>query len=363
MMLVTEARTRDLPAAERFDYWRSLTAETLLPNTLRSEHASDFGAELRLLDLGAVQVSGLRYPQLETYRPAKLIRRSDPEAYQLMLNLRGGHRIIQGGCDTTSSAGEMTLYDTSRPWHGWAEADTGTVGGIMVQLPRQLLPLPQDKVRSLTAVRMSGREGMGALLAGFLRQMAADASSYTPADASRLAVVAVDLLAAVCAHHLEAERQLPPETRHHALILRIRTFIEQHLADPGLTPAAVAAAHNISTRHLHRLFQAQGMTVAGWIRQRRLENCHRELADPRHRHRTIQAVAARWGFTDKAHFSRVFRAAYGMPPGDLRHLAQDRHGGHATSTAWRPETTTNLRLNPDTPHASKTETHLPHPER
>ncbi|WP_418952371.1 hypothetical protein [Streptomyces chartreusis] len=71
----------------------------------------------------------------------------------------------------------MTLYDTSRPWHGWAEADTGAVDGIMVQLPRQLLPVPQDKVRLLTAVRLSGREGMGALLAGFLRQMVADATS------------------------------------------------------------------------------------------------------------------------------------------------------------------------------------------
>ncbi|MEU1622891.1 helix-turn-helix domain-containing protein [Streptomyces sp. NPDC005722] len=97
-------------------------------------------------------------------------------------------------------------------------------------------------------------------------------------------------------------------------MLRIRGFIEQHLADPGLTPATVAAAHNISTRQLHRLFQAQNMAVAGWIRRRRLENCRRDLADPRYGQHTVQVVAARWGFTDKAHFSRLFRATYGMPP-------------------------------------------------
>lgn len=27
---------------------------------------------------------------------------------------------------------------------------------------------------------------------------------------------------------------------------------------------------------------------------------------------------ARWGFTDPAHFSRAFRAAYGMPPAEYR---------------------------------------------
>ena len=29
-------------------------------------------------------------------------------------------------------------------------------------------------------------------------------------------------------------------------------------------------------------------------------------------------VGARWGFADPAHFSRVFKAAYGMPPGVFR---------------------------------------------
>ncbi|AEM86360.1 helix-turn-helix domain-containing protein [Streptomyces violaceusniger] len=319
-MLVTEFSTSHLPAAERFDHWCGLTADTLIPNTLGSDHASHFEAELRLLDLGLVQISALRYPPLETHRPAKLIRRSDPEVCQLMLNLRGGHRLVQAGLDTTSSAGELMLYDTSRPWHGWATAATGSVEGIMVQFPRQLLPLPQGKIRSLTAARLSGREGMGALLAGFLRQMAADAASYTVADTSRLATITIDLLAAVCAHHLDTERHLPPETHHHVLLLRIRAFIEQHLGKPGLTPAMVAAAHNISTRHLHRLFQTQGLTVAGLIRQRRLENCHRELTDPHHNHRTIQAIAAGWGFADKAHFSRLFLATFGMAPSHYRHL-------------------------------------------
>ncbi len=42
-------------------------------------------------------------------------------------------------------------------------------------------------------------------------------------------------------------------------------------AIPQLSPAAVAAAHHISLRSLHQLFHDEGLTVAGWIRQRRLE--------------------------------------------------------------------------------------------
>ncbi|MGW5265624.1 helix-turn-helix domain-containing protein [Microbispora sp. NPDC004025] len=89
----------------------------------------------------------------------------------------------------------------------------------------------------------------------------------------------------------------------------------------GLTPETIAAAHQISVRHLYTLFAEQGLTVAAWIRRCRLEQCHRDLADPRRRSLPIQSVAARWGFTDAATFSRAFRAAYGMSPRDHRDLA------------------------------------------
>jgi AraC-like DNA-binding protein len=32
----------------------------------------------------------------------------------------------------------------------------------------------------------------------------------------------------------------------------------------------------------------------------------------------VSAVAARWGLTDPAAFSRLFRAAYGVPPLEYR---------------------------------------------
>ncbi|GAA2788117.1 hypothetical protein GCM10010470_23340 [Saccharopolyspora taberi] len=61
-----------------------------------------------------------------------------------------------------------------------------------------------------------------------------------------------------------------------------------------------------------------------WIRQRRLERCRRDLTNPHLRQRPVHAIAARWGFTDPAHFSRIFRAAYGLSPSDYRHNAFSR---------------------------------------
>ncbi|MFD4701025.1 helix-turn-helix transcriptional regulator [Streptomyces niveus] len=63
-----------------------------------------------------------------------------------------------------------------------------------------------------------------------------------------------------------------------------------------------------------------GTSPAAWIRHRRLERCRLDLANPRLNARPIQAIAERWGFTNPTHFSRLFRAAYGIPPRDYRHL-------------------------------------------
>lgn len=322
MVMVTDFRTLDLPVGDRFTSWHDMTASALIPNVIRSEHDADFRASARVLELGGIRVSSLTYPPLETRRPASMVRRSDPESLQLMITRRGSHRILQSGRDATSGPGEVLLYDTSRPWQGWASAGQATVEGVMVQFPRALLPLPADKVRRLVCEPMPGQDGMGALLSTYLTQLTAGADTYTAADGARLAGLTVDLMTAFLARRLEAADRVPPHSRSNVQMLEIRAFIHRHLGDPELTPGAIAAAHNLSVRSLHRLFRDHGVTVAGWIRARRLERCRRDLADPLLHTRPVRGVAARWGFTDPAHFSRAFRAAYGHSPQAYRRLHQ-----------------------------------------
>ena len=114
---------------------------------------------------------------------------------------------------------------------------------------------------------------------------------------------------------------MPPETRQRALLQRSHAFVEQRLGDPELTPATIAGAHYISVRYLYRLFEGEPAGVAGWVRQRRLERCRRDLLDPALAARPVSAIAARWGLANASHFSRAFRAAYGLSPVEYRALA------------------------------------------
>jgi AraC-like DNA-binding protein len=105
-----------------------------------------------------------------------------------------------------------------------------------------------------------------------------------------------------------------------------KEYIEVHLGDLDLSPDAVAAAQNISTRTLHRLFESEGLTISGWTRNRRLEHCRVELGDGAFDNLSVSSIGARWGLWDAAHFSRLFKSAFGESPRAYRATAAARRG-------------------------------------
>jgi AraC-like DNA-binding protein len=140
-------------------------------------------------------------------------------------------------------------------------------------------------------------------------------------DGVRLSEALLDLLVVALAERLDRVGDVAPATLRRALLASVQDFIEQRLSDPLLSPTAIAAAHHISLRYLHKLFESQPHSVAGWIRQRRLERCRRDLLNPSLSHWPVSSIAARWGLGDPSRFNRQFRDAYGLPPAEYRRAA------------------------------------------
>ncbi|MEG3630744.1 AraC-like ligand-binding domain-containing protein [Streptomyces poriticola] len=325
-------RTDDVPVADRFDSWRSSLARAMVPVEIRSDRGGDFRAEMTLLELGSLRVVSVTTQPMSLHRTSRLIRQSDPGVLLCSLPLHGSLGVSQAGLESVHGPHEMSLIDASLPF------DCHVHGGkaLVLEIPRALLAVPTGGADRLLTRRIPGWEGVGALLSGFLIRLATDGGAFLPPDGPRLETILADLLSATLAHRLDAGDFLPPETGRWAVAMRVREFIRAHLRDPQLTVQTVAAAHHISTSYLHVLFREEGLTVAAWIRSQRLERSRRDLAEPG---TPVQAIAARWGFSHPAAFSRAFRATYGMSPTEYRRAVhctpaeRPRNLGAATGTA------------------------------
>jgi acetamidase/formamidase/AraC-like DNA-binding protein len=109
-----------------------------------------------------------------------------------------------------------------------------------------------------------------------------------------------------------------------ALLHRICQTIERRLDDPDLAPARVAQAEGISERYLQKLFEGVGDNFTHYVRERRLQRAWADLSNPAEAHRSISEIAYRYGFGDSAHFSRTFRARFGLPPREFRQQEAER---------------------------------------
>ncbi|WP_432277660.1 helix-turn-helix domain-containing protein [Kitasatospora brasiliensis] len=318
-----------MPGKERFDYWRELVGRTR-DSEVTSAHAHDFRAEMRRLELGPVTLLRTSFPPTRFQRTARRVRRCDRGVFHLTLLLDGGFALTRDTERTeTFAAGNLHMLDSSHPFDLRAFStraqtpEDQRIEAVGIDFPAALLPLPAHRVHQLLGRGFPTREGTCALLSDFLLGLDRQAGALSPAETPRLGGVVVDLVAAWLARELDAEAAVPDDTRQRAMVEHVRAHIGRNLGDPDLSPTTIAAAHHISVSYLHRLFtrHTDGETVAAFIRRRRLEKAHRELADPALRALPVHAVATRCGLPRPAEFSRAFKAAYGLSPREHRHRA------------------------------------------
>ncbi|KJK35196.1 hypothetical protein UK15_32580 [Streptomyces variegatus] len=310
----------DATAGERLESWRDAVSRSLVPMAVLPRECSDFRASLHAAQVGRVQMSVITAEPHSVARTRRHIASDAPDLLQLTLQLSGQGVLTQKDRQAQVRPGEMVVYDTRSPFtYDLRQSHTG----LVLMFPRAMLRVTERDLARVTATPVPCRDGLGKvvqpLLYGLARQMGHLESCGTP----RLADHVVGLIGALLAEQAGADRTTE-EDRPDVLTQRVLDYMEERLTDPGLSPEGIAAAHRISRRYLYKLLAAQGHTVSGWIREQRLERCRRDLADPAMDHLPVGAIGGRWGFSDPAHFSHAFKAAYGMSPRAARAAGRRR---------------------------------------
>lgn len=299
-----------------FEEWRHGVCSTFVTHeSVLDEHESQFEGQLASHMLGALLLARVGGSPVQVIRTPRSIRAADEGHIKVGVQVHGQCILSQDGREAILQPGDLAVYDTGRPYKLVFEQEFSM---LVLMLPRALMPLRARQLADVTARRISGQHGMGAVLSPFLTLLSAKSLSGDLQPSIEVCDAVLDLVGATCRSEAEQVPDSQPASSRQALLLRVQTHIEEHLSDPSLDTLSIAQAHHVSRRYLQILFQEQGQTLRGWIRTRRLNRCKAELRDPRLRHVPVSAIGSRWGFSDPANFVRAFRAELGTTPSAWR---------------------------------------------
>jgi AraC family transcriptional activator of tynA and feaB len=303
-----------MPAGDRFSAWREIVSKTHLPLAMELTSGwspEDFSAEVREQRLGELSL-------LDTFAVPHRGWRTQRQAVAHSRDVVG-LQFIAAGREAIEIGDETVMVETGDVMF-W---DGGVAGGyeILEPLRKRTLIMP----RSVAATALPGYRN------SFVRSLPGDLPSARTL-ASALALLSDRLgsmsdgarqAAAEFVVQLVTSLDTPQDDANPANVgwsrweLRERAlrYIDDHLGDRQLGPVGIATANSVSVRTLYAAVDGLGVTLATYIRNRRLARCYDDLV---HRSDPVATVALRWGFSGPAHFSRVFRQRYGVAPTAVR---------------------------------------------
>ena len=302
--------------ALRGDEWRQVLADNFNglvpdPRAARDTAGDPDGASgwLTAAMLGEVAAFHVAGDGQVLRRSTALARRQPSDLLKVCIQRSGSATIQQDDREVRLGPGSMAIYDIDKPYAIRLQGDWRCA---VIAFPRSALAASRRFIDDVICRPAQAASGPGSVLVPLVASAVTRPAGAgdTGADAL-MGRASIDLLMAAL-----AEQQRPD--RPDAVRLQVDAYIQAHLADPGLCHQAVAGAHHMSGRTLHRLFGEPGPTVTELIRGYRLDRVHADLLSPASAGLSISRVAARWGLFDMPHFSRAFRARYGMTPSEAR---------------------------------------------
>jgi AraC-like DNA-binding protein len=298
----------------RLAVWQDIVCDTFVGLDCQSDMHDAFWGSVSQSAVGPATFTRVDSCAQRVFRTPSRIARASEDFVLVALGNSGVNGVYQDGREAVVSAGQFTIYDTTRPYElRFDDSFSQTI----FQMPRKLLQQRVGSFDGLTATTFAGDRPLERLTYDFARNVSRTIEQVDPAAASRLLDQALDLLAMTLADRLHA--RLPDQSVHRsALLYRLKNHILTHLADPELSLPRAAAATGISPRYASDLMAAEQTSFRGYVQTQRLERCKRDLADPAYHARHIGEIAFAWGFNDLAHFSRIFKQRFGVSPREWR---------------------------------------------
>lgn len=304
--------TADLAPQDRFRVWQASIGVAFDVSLASVSDEAHFKSQLTSLLIDGIVLSR-NVSSAQRYRrdPSRIIA-DGIDHYMFQVYERGGVDLEVGRTLVRGRPGSMVLGDMAEPMES-ANSDNAFISAIV---PRRRLDPHLRNSGIIHGAVIDTTSGSGQLLAEYLQVLFAVGEEMTHREAMAAGTALILLIAAAC-NKIAVNPAEPPDWADHALVLRARIVLMDHLHNCDLTPAILARRLGLSRTRLYEMFRPYGgvMRVARELRLRRALN---DLVSPRGERYPIGEIAYRWGFSSPPQFTRSFRARFGCSPKDAR---------------------------------------------
>jgi AraC-like DNA-binding protein len=309
----------DVPEPDRAGAWEQLLGDTHGEFGLRFPATAGYRARVRRQWIDDLALVDCECDPCSGVRGRSRVRKTTADHIAVLVSRCGRETVQQCGEPQELRVGDALIWDSEHParFTVWEPTSKRTL-----LIPRAVLDEMTGRSWAAAGVVLDGAAPATRLLTGYLDLLAATLPTLglLAVTAARNATLELFVGAARPATLAQVGPAPGP-----ALRAIMEAWIDRNLGSQEITPAAIAAAHGVSVRTVHRVFAAGdpavgdpgvARSVGAVVRLRRLARARDDLAV---RAEPISVIARRWGFTDSSHFSRAFRAHFGMTPSDYRH--------------------------------------------
>ncbi|TDP74880.1 helix-turn-helix domain-containing protein [Roseateles toxinivorans] len=307
-----QMNTDQVAPAERAGFWSDWIARLFMG--LKSDTYGDAGFDGRMNSLraGDVVLTRLEANRHRVVRSAQLARASEIGYLKIVAPYVGCAGVEQQGREAWVTPDQWSIYDTT---DSYAVANPVRVEHLIVMLPKSALAERGLALDAMMARRLGGSGGVARLALETMRSAYRELPTMSDSAAQGVGEAITQLVHLAL---LDLAGIQTAQSQREALRERIKQHVGAHLGDPALSVDGIALALGCSRRQLYNAFAEESDGVAGYILRRRLEACRKTLADRASDARSLTDIAFSFGFSNMAHFSRVFRSHLGMAPSDYR---------------------------------------------
>lgn len=293
------------------DAWNAMVASTF-DNLVVDADREAFEGSLDVRDLGGMDLARVA-------SSAAVVRRgraswAQRPYFKLHVQDVGRSLNLQDGREAVLDEGDLMLCDPARPYTIRFD-DPNRM--LVLRIPSERLADRMDDPEALCGRRLAGDSLAGALLTSFVRTLWTNAGQGAAPVGEAVQDAALSLLSAVARESQGEARTSRDLDAAQGAGARIKRFIDDNLCDPELSVGRVAGALGVSPRYVQMVFAGMATTPLAYIRRKRLERAARALREDG-AGCNITDLSFGLGFNDLSHFSRAFKAFYGVGPREFR---------------------------------------------